>query len=421
MAVPAPPRPPPPGPQEPSGPVVDSYHGVLPYSFGSLKRFEQDYQGGNETRSHIRQQLLHSDAFTRFRPFRRRKDAVPIYVYERREQVQADICYLSQQERVIADNDGYKYVLVLIDVFTKWTWVYPLRRVNAEAVRDAFETRFLQECGPHPKTLVTDRGKEFDNAQFAAVCTKYNILRRLASPLHKCPVVERFNRTLQWLLYRQMEARGHQRWIDLLPEALTIYHHRRHRTIKMSPFQAEQNVNQPAVLAAHLERFAKAKRPAKPKYKVGQHVRILLNRMTPMRRGYHPTYTVEVYRIHRVHDNLSLPRYEIVPLQEGAKIPMGRPTVTFFENELSPVSSTWAPPFKMERILNQGQDDVTGAPVYLIKWKGYNEPIFNSWIPHAQFIQLIQYLSPVEQSILMGERDVPLASFPAPPVPRPHQ
>ena len=406
------PRPPSPGPAEPSGPVIDAYHGVLPYSYGGLARFEQDYQGG-ETRTQIRQALLHSDAFTRFRPYRRRKDAVPVYVYRRREQIQADVCYLSQQLRVIDDNDGYKYVLVFIDVFTKWTWVYPLRRLTKEAVHHEFETRFLRECEPHPSTLVTDRGGEFKNPLWAGTCIKNNIMTRLASPFHKCPVVERFNRTLQDLLYKQMAARGHQRWIQLLPQALTIYHHRRHRTIGMSPFQAEQRVNQPAVLAAHVKNYARAKRPRPPKYRVGQHVRLLLNRMSAMRRGYHPTYSMEVYRISRVLDNLPLPRYVVAPLVPGAQPPVGRPTVTFFENELSPISSRWPPPFKMERILDQRLDDTTGQTVYLIQWQGYKEPIYNSWIPHDLFLQLRDYLSPVEQSILVGDRP-PLATFPPP-------
>ena len=69
--------------------------------------------------------------------------------------------------------------------------------------------------------------------------------------------------------------------------------------------------------------------------------------------------------------------------------------------------------FKMERILDQRLDDTTGQTVYLIQWQGYKEPIYNSWIPHDLFLQLREYLSPVEQSILVGDRP-PLATFPPP-------
>ena len=399
MALPIPPI-------EPRDPVVAAYHASFPYSYGGRRLVEQGFRGGvNLPASGVRDQLLKSEAFTRFRPYRRRKDAVPIYVYKKREQIQADICYLPKNAQVLADNDGKKFALVFIDVFTKWAWIYALARTTGEEVTHIFRTRFLHECRPPPETILTDQGSEFKNRVFTQACIENNIVLRFASPQHKCPVVERFNRTFQRLLYQQMEAMGTQQWINLLPQTLTIYHHRRHRTIKTSPFEAEQAINQQQVLAAHLERYAKTKPPPKPKYKVGQTVRLVLNRMSVMRRGYHPTYTWQVYKISKVLDNLPLPRYEVVTLRGE---PVGSPISTWFENELSAYNPSQPAPFKMEQILDQQQRD--SGQFYLIKWKGYNEN-YNSWIHHDQYLQLRDYLSPEEKSILVGNR-VRFADFP---------
>lgn len=393
-------------PVEPSDAVVKAYHAAFPYSYGGRRRVEQEFQGGQLPPQVVQQQLLKSEAFTRFRPYRRRKDAVPVYVYKRREQVQADVCFLPNEPQIREENDGKRYVLVFIDVFTKWVWVYALTRTTSEEVTRIFRTRFLTECGPRPKTIVTDQGGEFKNRDFTQACIEHNIILRFASPAHKCPVVERFNRTFQRILYQQMEAMGTQQWLQLLPQTLTIYHHRRHRTIKMSPFEAEQRVNQPRVLTAHLERYAKTKRPPKPKYKVGQTVRLVLNRMSAMRRGYHPTYTWEVFKVSRVLDNLPLPRYQVVTLKGE---PVGSPPYTWFENELSAYQPPHVPPFKMEKL--RGIEEREDGRHYFIQWKGYDER-YNSWIPSAQFEQLLDYLSPTEREILMDPRRDSLIVFP---------
>ncbi|KAK9736474.1 hypothetical protein QE152_g12454 [Popillia japonica] len=56
------------------------------------------------------------------------------------------------------DNNGYKYVLILIYCFSKYGWSHPLKNKGAEEVREAM-SNILQE-GRSPKNLQTDAGKE---------------------------------------------------------------------------------------------------------------------------------------------------------------------------------------------------------------------------------------------------------------------
>ena len=130
-------------PVEPSDAVVKAYHATFPYSYGGRRLVEQGFQGGQLPPRVIREQLLKSEAFTRFRPYRRRKDAVPVYVYARRDQIQADVCFLPNHEQIREENDNKRYVLAFIDVFTKWVWVYALTTTTAEEVTHIFRTRFL--------------------------------------------------------------------------------------------------------------------------------------------------------------------------------------------------------------------------------------------------------------------------------------
>ena len=59
----------------------------------------------------------------------------------------------------------------------------------------------------------------------------------------KCAVVERFNLTLQSLIYKMMEKGMTLCWIDMLKPAMKVYLSREHRTIGMSPKQGELEKN----------------------------------------------------------------------------------------------------------------------------------------------------------------------------------
>ena len=59
-------------------------------------------------------------------------------------------------------NKGFKYLLMIIDVFSKYGWIIPLKRKTGEEVTLAF-TKIFKE-GRRPKFLWTDKGSEFYNS-----------------------------------------------------------------------------------------------------------------------------------------------------------------------------------------------------------------------------------------------------------------
>jgi len=58
-------------------------------------------------------------------------------------------------------NKGFQYLLMVIDVFSKYAygWIKPLKNKSANSVTEVFET-ILKE-GKKPEYLWTDKGKEF--------------------------------------------------------------------------------------------------------------------------------------------------------------------------------------------------------------------------------------------------------------------
>ena len=99
----------------------------------------------------------------------------------------------------------------------------------------------------------------------------------LSYRLRKCPVVERFNITLQRLLYKMMKQNNTYEWSKLLNPAMKIYLNRKHRTIKMSLLEAEKEENEPIIRQTYWKRYRKAgEKKRKPKFSVWDSVRIFI-------------------------------------------------------------------------------------------------------------------------------------------------
>ena len=107
---------------------------------------------------------------------------------------------------------------------------------------------------------------------------------------------------------------------------------RRHRSIKMSPNQAEQEDNQDELFHLHQIKYGKVKRQ-KPKYKVGDTVRVALER-DRNKRGWHPNFSDDVFTIREIKTNLPVVRYVLTDPQDGEPI-----TGNWFQDELTEAST----------------------------------------------------------------------------------
>ena len=297
------------------------YHGDKPYSFGGRNR-AYEYVNKDE----VNKTLDHSDIYTRFKQYKKPRKYSPIYVYRKRELFQSDVVFFTNKDMVKA-NDGYKYLFTTVDVFTKMAWVYPLKANTCQNVMNSFKD-ILEKCGKIPERLNTDRGSEMICKQFEDFLKINKIHHYLSYSLRKCPVVERFNLTIQTLLYKIMAQKKSLRWVDFLDHAMKIYLNRKHRTIGMSPVDGDKDKNEKKIRKIYLKRYLKSNiKKRRPKYKIGDTVRICAERGN-FHRGYMEDFTREHFEISKVMLNLPFPRYKIKEYN-GDEI-----VGTFFENEL---------------------------------------------------------------------------------------
>ncbi|XP_044005577.1 uncharacterized protein LOC122850507 [Aphidius gifuensis] len=130
-------------------------------------------------------------------------------------------------------NNGYKYLLTIIDTFSEYAWAIPVKSKNGKDVTNIMKSVLVQKR--HPQNLMVDQGREFWNKEFQTLMKEYNIhLYHKFSNL-KASIVERLNRTLKNLMWKKFTLQGSYKWQKILPDILQQYNNTKHRTIKMKP------------------------------------------------------------------------------------------------------------------------------------------------------------------------------------------
>lgn len=155
---------------------------------------------------------------------------------------------------------------------------------------------------------------------------------------------------------------GNKTWINVLPKIIFSYNHSPHRGLK-GQTPADFTKNQP-----------KLEKINKPKYKVGDHVRISKINSSPFIKNFDNNWSDEVYQIFKIDTKQNPVMYVIVD-HENKPI-----TGKFYEQELQVIPAPTI--FRIQKILKTKKDGKYKQ--YYVKWHGYETP---SWISENQLIK----------------------------------
>ena len=141
------------------------------------------------------------------------------------------------------NNRGYRYVLIIIDNFSKFAWTVPLKNKNAQTIKDSLEN-ILINSKSRPNLIETDRGKEFYDKIFQDILNKNNIKIYSRNSSYGAVFAERFNRIIRDLLKKIVFEQGAAKWIDILQTITKQYNNRIHSSTKLTPIQASLKKNE---------------------------------------------------------------------------------------------------------------------------------------------------------------------------------
>lgn len=209
-----------------------------------------------------------------------------------------DMSKYVNENKVPRTNTGYKFLLVVIDTFSKYLFLEPLQSKHGSRASQGFE-KILKNSGRCPNLLHVDQGKEFFNKNFRAVCKNHGIDFYNTFSVQKSAICERVIRTINQKLSKHFERSGRHVWINFLPTLLNEYNTlNKHRSIGMTPSQV--NKNNEDIVRGRLFPTPIRVIDKKPSFTTGQRVRI--SRLKPkFGNKYEPKWSREVFIITKIN------------------------------------------------------------------------------------------------------------------------
>ena len=288
------------------------------------------------------------------------------YVNAIDDQWQMDLADMNQLQ---SQNQGYRYILTVIDILSRYGFARPLKTKMGKEVAAAIEDIF-KESNRIPQRIQSDQGTEFYNPHVKALLQRYNVeLFSVKSPF-KSAMVERWNRTIKSKIWKLFTSRNNRKWLEALPQIVHAYNHAKHRIIKMKP----ADVNKENAMVVWERLYGKDKRNKNTlKTNLEKDDKVRISKVKgQFEKGYLPNWSREEFTVDNVNTKF-LPTMVSLKDYKGDIIE-GK----FYDDEIQKiVRDPDDDVYEVEKVIRQKRKD--GEIWYLVKWLGYDDT-FNSWI-----------------------------------------
>lgn len=347
--------------------INEIYYDVSnPAGYSSLNKLSEAMKG-QMSKEETKKWLEAQETYTLHKPVQRRFSRNKYVLSSINDLWQAD---LSDMRNYSEFNDGNKYILCVIDVFSKYAFARVMTHKNSDSIKRSFTSIFL-EANTTPKHLQSDKGTEFISKDVQIFLKGRNInYYTTNNPDIKASVVERFQRTLKMKMWRYFTDNNTYRYVDILQDLLYSYNHSFHRSIKMRPCDVNFNNIMTVWRNLYEKSNSLSENTKKPKYKVGDHVRISKYKHI-FQKGYETNWSDEIFIITSI---INRKPWVVYTLKDLENEPI---TGTFYEKELQRVVFDPTTKYKIDKVIRTRYSG--SRKEVLVKWKGYPNK-FNSWI-----------------------------------------
>ena len=321
----------------------------------------------NDVRTFLRKQVT----YTLHRPYRKRFVRNKTIANDIDYQWQADLADLAHLAKA---NDNSRYLLTVIDVFSRYAWAIPVSKKTGLLVRDAFKSIF--DAGRKPKHLQTDKGKEFFNKEVSQLLRENEVNHFATNSDQKAALAERFNRTLKARMSRYLHHKNTHWYIDILPSLVSGYNSSTHRAIGCAP--AMVNPSESANLWRRQYGREMATGPG-PSASITPNSVVRISKVKGIfEKGDTPNWTEEMFRV--VRDRPAPGGQRVYKLEDWEGEPVEG---QFYEQEVQAIEPSDL--LYVERVIRKRK--VGRRTDCFVKWRGWPAK-FNRWINEKELIKV---------------------------------
>jgi hypothetical protein len=343
-----------------------------PSSYTSVSALHREARlvDDNITKERVKNFLAEHESYTMHKAIRYKFATSPTIAAAKDQYWQID---LTDMGSIASANKDIKFILFVIDVYTRYLWLRELKNKKTETVRDALLDIFKVE-ETQPAFLWSDRGSEFVGRAMKEMLELRHIGLIHTTGVHKAAIVERCQRTLKNRMFRYFTYTHKKEYISNLQKFASAYNNSFHRSINTTPFKAYKSCNF-STPTINVKNSIKTK---KRQFSIGTHVRLSRPNQT-FRKGYSSGgWTREIFVVTKIYNHPSIvPMYKIKDLMNREI--EGR----FYTQELQRVIMRLKGEelFQINKIIKTVGKGRNAK--YLVSWLGYPSE-FNSYISHNQ-------------------------------------
>lgn len=236
---------------------------------------------------------------------------------------------LMDMQNISRYNNKQRYILAVIDNFSRFAWCATMKNKTSDSVLNAFKKIFKQS-NRRPLNIVSDQAKEFVSKQFKTFLDKHSINFYTANdPATKACICERFIRSIKSIIYKYLSFKNTKKYVNVLDDLVSIYNNRKHRSIGRAPIQVDESNILSVWEYMNRNRVQPIFNENKPKFTVGTLVRISYPKKI-FEKGYTKQWSNEVFSVQKVI--LSYPHTYKISELDGTIIKS-----LFYEDELQEV------------------------------------------------------------------------------------
>jgi len=229
----------------------------------------------------------------------KRKDLGKLVAYYPLSLIQMDIFDLAKYYR---ENQGYKYILCIADVYSRKVWAYKIKNKDNTNVFESFQ-QFIKDSNIEkykPTILMSDNDSTFTNSQFKEILDKHDIIFQpnKLNDHHALGLIDSFARTLKKTFTRIFLSNENSNWIKHLDEVIDNFNKMPNNAIQnITPNDAFKEKNHRKIYDINYEKSLKNN--AVSDINVNDKVRILIKKQ--FQKGTESRYSDEVYTVKKIN------------------------------------------------------------------------------------------------------------------------